>query len=102
MELPAKLKKLRESRGISIYKLTKISDVSENHIRLIERGESQPSIQVLERLLKALGTNLAEFFNEDSEVIYPTEYERDLLRHVRSLSSEKADAVLSIAKLLNK
>lgn len=102
MDLPQKLTKLRAQREISIYKLSKDSDISENYIRKIEKGESQPSIHVLEKLLKCLGTTVAEFFNENDDVLYPTAYERKLVEKVRMLNNEKAEAVLHIAELMAK
>ncbi len=100
MDLPQKLNKLRTQREISVYKLSKDTDISQNYIRKIEKGESQPSVLVLETLLKRLGTTLAEFFNENEDTLYPTAYERELIESVRMLNEEKAEAVLHIAKLM--
>ena len=102
MELKERFKKLRADKKYSVYKLSKISDVSENYIRSIEKGSNRPSVFILEKLLTALGTNLAEFFNGNEEVLYPTDFERDLVRSIRMLDEEKAKAVLHIAKLMSK
>lgn len=102
MDLPEKFKKLRTQKEISVYKLSKDTDVSENYIHKIEKGESQPSVLVLEKLLTHLGTTLAEFFNDSDDVLYPTAYERELVETVRVLEEEKATAVLHIAKLMSK
>ena len=102
MDLPQKFKQLRTQRGISVYKLSKDTDISQNYIRKIEKGESQPSVLVLEKLLKRLGTTISEFYNESNDVLYPTAYERELIESVRALNQEKADAVLHFAKLMAK
>lgn len=102
MDLPQKFKLLRTQREISVYKLSKDTDISQNYIRKIEKGESQPSVLVLEKLLERLGTTLAEFFNEGSDALYPTAYERELVESARMLNQEKAEAVLHIAKLMAK
>ncbi|HBR01322.1 MAG TPA: XRE family transcriptional regulator [Ruminiclostridium sp.] len=102
MDLPQKFKNLRTQKEISVYKLSKDTDISQNYIRKIEKGESQPSVLVLEKLLACLGTTLAEFFNDSGDVMYPTAYERELIESVRVLNEEKAAAVLHIAKLMAK
>lgn len=102
MNLSKDFKTLRVAKGYSVYKLSKISDVSENYIRTIEKGSSQPSVLVLEKLLNSLGMTLSEFFSDDSNVLHPTVFERELVESVRMLDEEKAAAVLQVAKLMSK
>lgn len=101
MDLASRFRKLRTDKDFSVYKLAKISEVSENYIRAIEKGDSQPSVQIIEKLLSSMGTTLSEFFNESGEVLYPTPLELELVQNVRTLSEEKAAAVLQVAKLMN-
>ena len=96
----AKIKDLLTDRGWTLYRLSKESDVSENYIHKIERGENQPSVYILEKLLSCLGVTLPEFLNEDSEAMYPSVFERELLENARVLPKEKAQALLQMAKLL--
>ena len=100
MDLPKKFKMLRTQKEFSVYKLSKDTDISQNYIRRIEKGESQPSVLVLEKLLARLGTTLAEFFNDSSEVMYPSVDERELVENYRALNEEKAAAVLHMVKLM--
>ena len=102
MDLGANFRELRNAKGFSVYKLSKVSEVSENYIHKIEKGGNQPSVFILEKLLACLGTTLAEFFNESGEVLYPSAFERELVESVRILNEEKAAAVLHVAKLLSK
>ena len=102
MKLNEHLKQLRTSKNLSVYKLARMTDVSENHIRSIEKGNSQPSVLTLEKLLIALGTNLAEFFNEDQTILYPSELEQELLIAVRHLDKEQAKALIHLATLMNR
>ena len=102
MKLNEHLKQLRTSKNLSVYKLARMTDVSENHIRSIEKGNSQPSVLTLEKLLTALGTNLAEFFNEDQTVLYPSELEKELLLAVRRLDDEQAKALIHLTALMNR
>lgn len=102
MNLSANFKELRQSKEISVYKLSKLSDVSENYIHKVEKGTTQPSVAMLDKLLVCLGVTLSEFFNDGQAVMYPTELERNLVESVRILTDDKAAAVLQISRLLSK
>lgn len=101
MNLPEKFRDLRNAKALSVYKLSKLSDVSENYIHRIEKGGTQPSVAVLDKLLACFGTTLSEFFNEGQTIIYPTEFELELIESIRILPTEKAAAVLHMTKLLS-
>lgn len=100
MDIGSHLAQLRTNRQISVYRLAQLSDVSINYIRRVEKGESIPSIEILTSLLTPLGVKLSEFFNEDSNVIYPSEYECRLIHLARQFSAEEAETVLHLAELL--
>ena len=101
MDISARFRQIRMTRGISVYKLSKETDISENHIHSIEKGNSQPSVAILEKLLTALGTTMSEFFQDGGQAVFPTEYEAALLCAVRKLPEDKAQAVLLVAKLMS-
>lgn len=101
MNLGEHLKQIRTSKNISVYKLSKETEISENHIHSIEKGTSQPSVAMLEKLLDYLGVTMSEFFKSSDDAVYPTGYEADLLNAVRVLTDEKAQAVLLMAQLLS-
>lgn len=100
MELHERLKKLRTEQGVSVYRLARLSDVSENYIRTIEKGNNQPSVQILSKLLKPLGITLAEFFRDDESVFCLTSYEKELIQTVRKLDQPKSENLLMLAKAL--
>ncbi len=102
MEVGKKLHKLRENKKMSMYRLTQITGVSGHHIKGIEEGTRQPTIETLNRLAVALGSSLAELFNDDSECTYLSENERHLIENYRRLTGEKADALLNMSDVLNK
>lgn len=97
MEVGKKLKKLRENNNMTIYRLTQITGVSGHHIKGIEDGERQPTIETLKRLVSALGSSLADFFNEDTECYYLTENEKKLIENFRRLDGKKADTLLTLS-----
>ena len=100
MNLGAELTRLREKRGLSVYRLSKLTEISENHIHRIEAGESQPSVATLERLLVALDSNLAEFFNKDKNILYPTTQERKIISEVRRLNPTQIEMLLECLRTI--
>ncbi len=61
---------------MSMYRLTQITGVARHHIKGIEEGTRQPTIETLDRLAVALGSSLAEIFNDDTACTYLSEKER--------------------------
>ena len=102
MNIGENLAQLRRDKQISVYKLSQLSDVSINYIRRVEKGESIPSIEILTALLSPLGMHLSEFFNEESNILYPSPHEAELVRLYRQLNVGQARALLDLAKLLAK
>lgn len=102
MEVGKRLRRLRENKNMTMYRLTQITGVSGHHIKGIEEGTRQPTIETLQRLVTALGSSLSEIFNEDTECFYLTENERKLIENFRMLSTEKEDALLTISEILTK
>lgn len=102
MNVGNKLRFIRETKKITIYKLSKDTGISQNHISSIELGKRQPTIETLSRLIEPLGISLAELFNDDTEVMFPTQEERRLVENYRCLPKDKADALLNLSDLLQR
>lgn len=102
MDIGRKLRRLREEKNMSMYRLTQITGVSGHHIKGIEEGTRQPTIETLQRLVSALGSSLAEVFNDDDKCTYLSHRERRLIENFRTLSEEKAEALLTMSDVLNK
>lgn len=100
MTIGERLRKLRTAKGLTIYKLSKETDISQNHISAIELNKRQPTIDTLSRLVVPLGISLAELFNEDMEASYLTKSERDLIENYRELPEEKAQMLLNLSGML--
>ena len=60
-----KVKILRLEKGIAIEYLANISDVDRNYISDIEKGKRNVSIEILEKIVVALDSNLSIFFNDE-------------------------------------
>ena len=100
MNIGERLRYLRKSKKITIYKLSKDTGISQNHISGIELGKRQPTIETLTRLSAPLGITLAELFNEDNDVMILTNDEKTLIENYRVLPNEKALALLQLSHML--
>lgn len=61
-----KVKELREQKGYSIEYLANISNVDRNYISDIEKGQRNVSIEIIEKIITALDTELGAFFNDNN------------------------------------
>lgn len=59
-----KVKTMREQKAISIEHLANISNVDRNYISDIEKGKRNISIEIIEKIVIALDTDLGTFFND--------------------------------------
>ena len=101
MEIGNRLRSLRKSKSLSIYKISQETGISPNHIKALEQGERNPSLDTLARICVPLGVSLPELLNDDAGVSYLTEKERTLVEYFRTLPESKAELLLTIAKTLN-
>jgi len=71
-DVGAKVRTLRQRRGLSLRELAERSTLSVNTISLLERGLMAPSIVTLQKLAMALGVKITFFFEEPEarEVIF--------------------------------
>lgn len=56
------IREIREKKGLSQKKLSKLSGVSSSHIGYLENGEREPTISVLCKIAKALNVDIKELF----------------------------------------
>lgn len=61
------MRNARKSRGFTQERLSDVSGVSVRHIAKIEKGVINPSFDILEKLITALGTSFDAFYNPATE-----------------------------------
>lgn len=61
-ELSSHLTRLRKRARISLRELSRVAGMSPASLSAIEKGQSSPTLATLHKVLKALGTDFAEFF----------------------------------------
>lgn len=101
MDYGVRLRQMRKSKKFSIYRLHVITGLSQGHISELEKGKNQPTIETLQRLLTPMGISLAEFFNEDADVSYLNDREKELVEAFRAMSDDSAELYLQLDKKLN-
>ncbi|MCM1508837.1 MAG: helix-turn-helix transcriptional regulator [Ruminococcus flavefaciens] len=101
MEIGERLRSIRESKKMTIYKVAQETGISHNHISDLERGARKPSVETLRRLVVPLGITLSELFSENEENIYLSEKERELIKNFRTLPNHQADKILELIISMN-
>ena len=101
MQIGERLRYVRQSKKMSIYKLSQSTGISQSHISDLELGRRKPSVETLSRLVVPLGITLSELFNENDDISILTPKERELIEYYRTLPENKADLLLQIGKTLN-
>ena len=92
-QLPTRLKKARQDKGLSLEAVAKLSGVSRSMLSQIERGESSPTIATLWNLTRALQVDFAGLLDDGSR-----KREIDILRanEAPSINRHGADCNIHI------
>ena len=94
MNVGERIIELRTAKGLTTNKLANLAGVSQSHLREIELGKRNPTVETLSFFCDALGISLSDFFNEnDGKTINPL-----LLTVIKELSEEQQ---LRLAEFLN-
>lgn len=72
MNIGNMIKEERERQKISMNQLARLANVGQSTLSYIEAGDRQPTFDVLERVITALGFSLAEFFSDEQQAIDPS------------------------------
>ena len=67
MDIGNKIRELRIQKGLTQEELADRADLSKGFISQVERDLTSPSIATLMDILQCLGTDLKDFFNEDTD-----------------------------------
>lgn len=59
-QIAARIKQVRLKQGMTQINVAKSADISPNYFARVERGEVRPSVEILERITKALGVKSSD------------------------------------------
>ena len=92
-EIGIRIKKLREDRGFTKYRLAADAGVSPGYISDLENGKKCPPVEVLDNTCFALRITLKDFFNTPNEHV-------DLAAAVSSLSLKQRQVLVAFLERL--
>ncbi len=99
MNTNEKLQKLMKERGLTMYRLSVDSGLSQSTIANIFRRNTTPSVETLEMICKGFGITLSQFFAE-GEMVEMTPDLKELFDGWLSLNTEQKSAVLQMMKAM--
>ena len=102
MDIGKKILEIRTAKGLTRYRLTQITGISGHHIKGIEEGTRQPTIDTLQKLLIPLGISMSELFSDEDGTTYLSEKERVLIENFSTLDSDQADALVQLINVMKK
>ena len=86
--IPAKIIELCAKTGITKYRLSQTTGISQSALSDITKGKNLPGVITLEKICDAFGITLAQFFTEDGNVLDLSEEQKRLLQTWSTLKPE--------------
>lgn len=97
MDIIARIKELRDSRGWSTNQLALEAELTQSTVStLLTKANSLPSIDTLISLCNAFGITLAQFFMEQEQNELVSAQEKTLIEQYRKLPEKKKNAILAL------
>jgi transcriptional regulator with XRE-family HTH domain len=90
-----RIKKLRDERGWSDYRLAKEADLSQTTLSNLYKRGNTPTIPTLEMICGAFGITLTQFFSDGDEIVSLSVEQRLLLEKWQLLSPAKRGRVMA-------
>lgn len=103
MDIAKRIKYIREKKGMSQKELITAVGLGAPMYSRIETGKSEPSLTTLEKIAKALGVKLADFFEVDDNLEDINSFDASLMEKVKTieaLDSEEKKMVFAFVDAL--
>ena len=94
-----KLKSYMKEKNMSIYKVTELSELSENTIYNWYNKGAEPSVRALQSICKVLDVSMSELFCGEGEYVF-TNKEFELLKRFSRLSDRQQDLIFELVDAL--
>ena len=99
MDILEKIKKLKDKRGWSVYRLADEAGLKQSTVANMFARQTYPSITTLQQLCSAFNLTLAEFFSLDKDA---NKDEVELLINYRKLTEKDKKIIQSLTELMSK
>jgi transcriptional regulator with XRE-family HTH domain len=99
MDIAKRIKQIREAKGLTAKQVISEVDMGAAMYSRIENGKTEPSLSTLEKIAKALGVSLSDFFAHNEKFEDVNSYDASLMEKVKTieaLSEEEKKTVFSI------
>jgi len=96
--LGRRIRSLRNTRGWTQEQLGAEAGINYKFLGEIERGQQNPSFNVLIKIADALGVDLMELFRLESEISDRKEIEKRIRQIVKALPNEELSRVLLLLR----
>lgn len=100
MDTNERLRQLLEERGITTYKLSQLSGLSNTTLANVFKRNTVPSISTLQAICNGFGITLSQFFAE-GEIVELTPELKELFDCWVNLTVEQKTAILNLIKSMN-
>lgn len=64
IKIGERIRELRKAKGLSQEALANIAEVDRTYMTKVETGKRNVTVKILDKIILALGTDFATFFNE--------------------------------------
>jgi transcriptional regulator with XRE-family HTH domain len=103
MEIGKKIKRLREAKGMTAKEVISSVDMGAAMYSRIENSVNEPSISTLEKIAKALGVKLSDFFDTDDKMADINSYDASIMEKIKlveELNEDEKKIVFSLVDAL--
>ena len=93
------LRALRKGKGLSQADLGEQASLNDKYLGELERGDGNPSLEVLQRLAKALEIDLTTLIGDDVVRLGRTELRAEVNRHADALTDDQLRDLVRMFRL---
>ena len=93
-----KVRELRKKKKLTQDDLAEKAGITGKYLGMVERGEVNVTIKVLENLADVLGVKVSDFFQLESLPLSPEEQRQELLQLIAKASDAEVTLLLKIAQ----
>lgn len=98
MDVLTKIKRLRDERGWSDYRLAQEAGLRQSTISSMFKKNNTPTIPTLEAICRAFGLTLSQFFADGNVPVDLTDEQRTMLENWNMLSAEQKKVLFELTK----
>ena len=98
-----RIREYRTKRGLSQEELAHRAELHTAHLGRIERGEKNPTLESIEKIINALGVSFEEFFNFQNNLKDTEEPLIDMIvSYLKAMTTDEQKDVYKTVKMLVK